>query len=188
MLVLSIRFFISFFLSINSFLPVNLIQYKISLHNRARKENIYLIKVLAENKSERIYKIIVNRLEEGIVLSNNNYLANLSIKNHSIAFVKDKLNYDITLTNEETLDLKYDLEDEKAFVKIEGNNNLKNNSVVKIIVTAEDGSTRIYNLNIINIIVGWFLFNIINYYTDDYIFYNNFYTTMKTSLSRLFHY
>lgn len=45
-------------------------------------ENIYLIKVLAENKSERIYKIIVNRLEEGIVLSNNNYLANLSIKNH----------------------------------------------------------------------------------------------------------
>lgn len=112
-------------------------------------ENIYLIKVLAENKSERIYKIIVNRLEEGIVLSNNNYLANLSIKNHSIAFVKDKLNYDITLTNEETLDLKYDLEDEKAFVKIEGNNNLKNNSVVKIIVTAEDGSTRIYNLNII---------------------------------------
>ena len=98
-------------------------------------ENIYLIKVLAENKSERIYKIIVNRLEEGIVLSNNNYLANLSIKNHSIAFVKDKLNYD--------------LEDEKAFVKIEGNNNLKNNSVVKIIVTAEDGSTRIYNLNII---------------------------------------
>ena len=91
-------------------------------------ENIYLIKVLAENKSERIYKIIVNRLEEGIVLSNNNYLANLSIKNHSIAFVKDKLNYDITLTNEETLDLKYDLEDEKAFVKIEGNNNLKNNS------------------------------------------------------------
>ena len=42
-----------------------------------------------------------------------------------------------------------DLEDEKAFVKIEGNNNLKNNSVVKIIVTAEDGSTRIYNLNII---------------------------------------
>lgn len=112
-------------------------------------ENIYSIKVLAENKSERIYKIIVNRLEEGIVLSNNNYLANLSIKNHPIAFVKDKLNYDITLTNEETLDLKYDLEDEKAFVKIEGNNNLKNNSVVKIIVTAEDGSTRIYNLNII---------------------------------------
>ena len=112
-------------------------------------ENIYSIKVLAENKSERIYKIIVNRLEEGNVLSNNNYLANLSIKNHSIAFVKDKLNYDITLTNEETLDLKYDLEDEKAFVKIEGNNNLKNYSVVKIIVKAEDGSTRIFNFNLI---------------------------------------
>lgn len=112
-------------------------------------ENIYKIKVLAENKSERIYTIIVNRLEEGKTLSNNNYLANLSIKNHSIAFVKDKLTYDITLTNETSLDLKYDTEDEKAFVKVEGNNNLKNNSVVKIIVTAEDGSTRIYNLNII---------------------------------------
>ena len=112
-------------------------------------ENIYKIKVLAENKSERIYTIIVNRLEEGKTLSNNNYLANLSIKNHSIAFVKDKLTYDITLTNETSLDLKYDTEDEKAFVKVEGNNDLKNNSVVKILVTAEDGTTRTYILNII---------------------------------------
>lgn len=112
-------------------------------------ENIYKIKVLAENKSERIYTIIVNRLEEGKTLSNNNYLANLSIKNHSIAFVKDKLTYDITLTNETNLDLKYDTEDEKAFVKVEGNSDLKNNSVVKIIVTAEDGTTRTYILNII---------------------------------------
>lgn len=112
-------------------------------------ENIYKIKVLAENKSERIYTIMVNRLEEGKTLSNNNYLANLSIKNHSIAFVKDKLTYDITLTNETSLDLKYDTEDEKAFVKVEGNSNLKNNSVVKIIVTAEDGTTRTYILNII---------------------------------------
>lgn len=112
-------------------------------------KNIYKIKVLAENKSERIYTIIVNRLEEGKTLSNNNYLANLSIKNHSIAFVKDKLTYDITLTNETSLDLKYDIEDEKAFVKVEGNSDLKNNSVVKIIVTAEDGTTRTYILNII---------------------------------------
>ena len=112
-------------------------------------ENIYKIKVLAENKSERIYTIIVNRLEEGKTLSNNNYLANLSIKNHSIAFVKDKLTYDITLTNETSLDLKYDTEDEKAFVKVEGNSDLKNNSVVKILVTAEDGTTRTYILNII---------------------------------------
>lgn len=112
-------------------------------------ENIYKIKVLAENKSERIYTIIVNRLEEGKTLSNNNYLANLSIKNHSIAFVKDKLTYDIMLTNETSLDLKYDTEDEKAFVKVEGNSDLKNNSVVKIIVTAEDGTTRTYILNII---------------------------------------
>lgn len=112
-------------------------------------ENIYKIKVLAENKSERIYTIIVNRLEEGKTLLNNNYLANLSIKNHSIAFVKDKLTYDITLTNETSLDLKYDTEDEKAFVKVEGNSDLKNNSVVKIIVTAEDGTTRTYILNII---------------------------------------
>ena len=112
-------------------------------------ENIYKIKVLAENKSERIYTIIVNRLEEGKTLSNNNYLANLSIKNHSIALVKDKLTYDITLTNETSLDLKYDTEDEKAFVKVEGNSDLKNNSVVKIIVTAEDGTTRTYILNII---------------------------------------
>lgn len=112
-------------------------------------ENIYLIKVVAENKSERIYKVIVNRLEEGIVLSNNNYLANLSIKGHSIAFIKDKQEYNITLTNEKSLDIKYEVEDEKSFVKIEGNENLQNNSVIKIIVTSEDGSIRTYKLNIL---------------------------------------
>ncbi len=112
-------------------------------------ENIYLIKVVAENKSERIYKVIVNRLEEGIVLSNNNYLANLSIKGHSIAFIKDKQEYNITLTNEKSLDIKYKVEDEKSFVKIEGNENLQNNSVIKIIVTSEDGSIRTYKLNIL---------------------------------------
>lgn len=112
-------------------------------------ENIYLIKVVAENKSERIYKVIVNRLEEGIVLSNNNYLANLSIKGHSIAFTKDKQEYNITLTNEKSLDIKYEVEDEKSFVKIEGNENLQNNSVIKIIVTSEDGSIRTYKLNIL---------------------------------------
>lgn len=112
-------------------------------------ENIYLIKVVAENKSERIYKVIVNRLEEGIVLSNNNYLANLSIKGHSIAFIKDKQEYNITLTNEKSLDIKYKVEDEKSFVKIEGNENLQNNSVIKIIVTSEDGSIRTYKLTIL---------------------------------------
>lgn len=112
-------------------------------------ENIYLIKVVAENKSERIYKVIVNRLEEGIVLSNNNYLANLSIKGHSIAFIKDKQEYNITLTNEKSLDIKYEVEDEKSFVKIEGNENLQNNSVIKIIVTSEDGSIRTYKLTIL---------------------------------------
>ena len=46
------------------------------------------------------------------------------------------------------LTINYVLDDENASVDIEGNKNLKDGSVVKVIVTAQDGTKKVYTLNI----------------------------------------
>lgn len=109
-------------------------------------ENTVIVKVTSRDGSVREYKIIVTKKE---VLSNNNYLKSLEISGYEIDFAKDKLNYELNISKERKLDIIALAEHENAKVKITGNNKLKNKSIIKITVTAEDDSTRIYNINII---------------------------------------
>lgn len=83
----------------------------------------------------------------------DNKLKSLIVNNAKMspAFAPDTLTYNVVVAKDVTrLDLKYVTNDAKATVKIEGNSNLKENekNVVKVIVTAEDGSTRTYILNV----------------------------------------
>lgn len=110
--------------------------------------NIIEIKVIAEDNSTRIYKINVEKKDENYVLSSNNYLSNIIIKGYAINFDKNTLDYNLKITNEEKLDIEVLLEDTKSTYSIQGNDNLKNNSVIKIKVIAEDGTTKIYQINI----------------------------------------
>lgn len=110
--------------------------------------NEFLVTVIAEDGSTKVYKIIVNRKEEGITISNNNNLASLEIDNHNIDFNKDTYDYEVT-TNLDSLEIKALAEDEKAKIEIIGNENLENGSKIIVRVTAEDGSTKEYNINII---------------------------------------
>lgn len=85
--------------------------------------------------------------------SSNNLLDSLTINNAKMspAFSKDVTSYSITVPKDvNKLDLDYKLSDSKASVKVVGNDNLKSNknNVVEIIVTAEDGSTKTYTLNV----------------------------------------
>ena len=85
--------------------------------------------------------------------SSNNLLDSLTINNAKMSptFSKDVTSYSITVPKDvNKLDLDYKLSDSKASVKVVGNDNLKSNknNVVEIIVTAEDGSTKIYTLNV----------------------------------------
>ena len=85
--------------------------------------------------------------------SSNNLLDSLTINNAKMspAFSKDVTSYSITVPKDvNKLDLDYKLSDSKASVKVIGNDNLKSNknNVVEIIVTAEDGSTKTYTLNV----------------------------------------
>ena len=85
--------------------------------------------------------------------SSDNLLDSLTINNAKMSptFSKDVTSYSITIPKDvNKLDLDYKLSDSKASVKVVGNDNLKSNknNVVEIIVTAEDGSTKTYTLNV----------------------------------------
>lgn len=110
--------------------------------------NKITIKVIAEDKSSKTYVINVERKEASSILSSNNYISNIIIRGYNIDFSKDNLNYILKINDEKKLDIEVSLEDSTASYVINGNNELKDGSIIEIVVTAEDGSTRIYNINI----------------------------------------
>ncbi|MBQ3408826.1 MAG: cadherin-like beta sandwich domain-containing protein [Clostridia bacterium] len=82
--------------------------------------------------------------------SDDKALKSLSIGNFEIdpAFDPEITDYSVAIGNDvEKLDIKAEANSEKAKVEITGNDELKDgNNVVKITVTAEDGTTRIYTI------------------------------------------
>lgn len=111
-------------------------------------ENTIIVRVTAKDKSVREYKIIVTKKDKDQVLSNNSYLKSITIEGYNIDFKKNVYNYTLKIKNEETLNINAITEDETAKVRIVGNNNLNNNNVIKIIVTAEDKSVSTYSITI----------------------------------------
>lgn len=110
--------------------------------------NTINIKVTAENDSSKNYVLKVTRIVKSNEVVPNNYLKSLSIKNYQINFDKDIVLYNITIENEKSLEFTYETESKDSSVIINGNENLKNGSVITLIVTAVDGSTREYKFNI----------------------------------------
>lgn len=110
--------------------------------------NTINVKVTAENGSSKNYVLKVTRIVKSNTVVPNNYLKSLSIKNYQINFDKDIVLYNITIENEKSLEFTYETESKDSSVIINGNENLKNGSVITLIVTAVDGSTREYKFNI----------------------------------------
>lgn len=121
--------------------------------------NTVTIKVTAEDGTVNTYIVNVERASSNNNTktdnkSNDNYLKSLTIKSsHEMepSFNKDVNTYNIKVPYEvEKLDLSYITSNEKSKVEITGNEDFKVGSVntVEIKVTAEDGSVRIYSLNV----------------------------------------
>lgn len=84
-----------------------------------------------------------------VTKSSNNYLKSLEIISHNIDFNKATTAYEISVDNSVTsLDLKPIVEQPSASYIVNGNENLENGSIIKIIVTAENGQTKEYQLTI----------------------------------------
>lgn len=91
-----------------------------------------------------------NNIVSYVSISNDNYIKELNIKNYKIDFDKDTLEYSITVPSKvNSLDLDIILSDDKASYEVSGNEKFKTGrNVVTITVTAEDGSTRVYTINV----------------------------------------
>lgn len=62
-----------------------------------------------------------------------NYLESLSIENYELNFKKDVYEYDITIDEEEMLNINYELSDDNAYVSITGNGNFNSSENVIVI-------------------------------------------------------
>ena len=123
--------------------------------------NTVMITVTAENGSKQTYTVNVIRAKNAEAdkakkeekKSDNNYLSNLISHDGAISpdFDKNKTSYSVKVPKDVTkLNLTATPEDEKAKVEIFGNENFEigKTTQVTIVVTAEDGSKRIYTLNV----------------------------------------
>lgn len=126
-------------------------------------DNEFTISVTSESNTTKFYKVIVTRLDE--VASSNTDVKSIKIKGYHFNFDKNSKTFYVTIDKEDTeLDIKVNLSDKKANYDIEDNENLKDGSVIKIVVTAENKDTDTYRIivqkkktNYLPIIIGGIL-------------------------------
>ena len=108
-------------------------------------DNEYTISVTSENDTTKFYKVIVTRKEADE--SSNTDIDNIKVKRYNLNFDKNSKTFYLSINKNTTkLNIEVTLDDEKSNYEIKGNENLKDGSIVKIIVTAEDGSTDTYRI------------------------------------------
>ena len=123
--------------------------------------NVVTIKVTAENGNVNTYTVNVtreaaktNNTSTPKPKSSDNYLKDLIINSsHEISpkFNKNTSNYSVTVPYEvDKLDLTYVTNNSNAKVKVNGNSNflVGEMNTVEVEVTAEDGTVRVYTLNV----------------------------------------
>lgn len=112
----------------------------------AGENNKITITVTAEDGTKRAYTLNIKRE----ALTADATLKTLIIKEAKNFKLKtDQYSYSIKVANDvKKLSLDIETSDDTATYVIEGNESLKDGSIVKIIVTAEDGTKKVYKLNI----------------------------------------
>ncbi len=111
-------------------------------------ENVVRIIVTAEDGTVGTYMVVVDKKHK---LSGDTGIKKLVIKGYDLDFVSDVYQYTLEIEDEEKLDIQVVLNDKKAKYQIKGNKKLKNNSVIKIEVTAENGSQKVYEIKVMKL-------------------------------------
>ena len=123
-------------------------------------DNEYTISVKSESNTTKFYKVIVTRKDEEE--SSNTDIKSIKIRGYHLNFDKNSKTFYLNIKKEDTeIDITVNTKDKKANYDIEGNENLEDGSVVKIIVTAQNGDTDTYRIiiqkestNIVPYIIG----------------------------------
>lgn len=109
--------------------------------------NVILIKTKDKTGNNKVY--IFNIIKPIESLSDNSYLKSLDIDGYYLSFSKKVKNYNLDISRgSKKLNINAVAEDAGAIINIEGNENLKDGSAVKVIVTAADGTTTTYTIHI----------------------------------------
>lgn len=107
-------------------------------------DNTYTISVTSEDNTTKYYKVIITRDEE---ISNNTKIDSINIKGYDLKVDGSSKTYYLDVkSGTKSLDIDVTLSDEKAAYDIEGNENLSNGSIIKIIVTAQNNDTSTYRI------------------------------------------
>ena len=117
-------------------------------HDLKVGENQIVVEVTSESGKVKAYVIVVNKL------GSNDAKADSIVVNNGImspTFTKENNTYNVSIPyNEDSLDLIVSLSNENATYEIKDNDlKDKQSGVVKIIVTAEDGTINTYILNVV---------------------------------------
>lgn len=120
----------------------------VKTYNLKEGLNKITITVTAENKQTRTYTLQITRIVKNITKEANNKLESLEITNYQINFDPETTIYNLTIENEKSLNITPKVQDSSSSVVVNGNENLKDGSVIKLVVTAVDGSTKEYIINI----------------------------------------
>ena len=108
-------------------------------------DNEFNISVTSEANTTKYYKVIITKKEEG--KSSNTDIKSIKIRKYHLNFDKSSKTFYLKIDKETSeLDIDVKLKDKNASYEIEDNENLKDGSVVKIIVTAEDETTDTYRI------------------------------------------
>ena len=122
---------------------------KVTVEGNTNIVNGSVIKVIVTGIDNTVSTYVINVEKETYIMSSNAKLKNLSIEGYPINFNSKFNEYSIIIDKDvKTLNIDYELEDEKASVNISGNENLSNGSKVTINVTAEDGTENKYVIDI----------------------------------------
>lgn len=121
---------------------------KVEIENPSKLEvgdNTITISVLAADGSTKYYKITVNRKDKKE--SSNTKIKSIKIDGYKLNFDANSKTFYLKINNEDSeLDISVMPADSKATVKITGNENLEDGSIIKILVTATDGTKSTYRI------------------------------------------
>lgn len=108
-------------------------------------ENEYTIGTTSEDNVTKFYKVIVTREEKEE--SSNTKISNIKIKGYKLNFDGNSKTYHLTVKKDlNKLNIDVSLDDENAVYEISGNDNLKDGSIIKITVTAENEDSSVYRI------------------------------------------
>ena len=103
-------------------------------------------------------------------VSSNNKITGIKINGQDVRYKEDKSEYSVKLPYDMTdIEVTVELESKRASYQVIGNTNMPNeDTVVKVIVTAENGDTREVNFNITRYSVETSDCTLANIYIEDY--------------------